>query len=365
MPPAGQVRYLPSVPTTLSPRFRAVLAVQRRLSTAILESPILVAMLARSRSTPRDGRVLDPRTAAVLALDDLDRGSDLSGYPPVEARSRFAAQIAAVDAPPPPGVTVEALQASSHAGPIPLRLYLPPGTPAPAPAIVYFHGGGWVIGDLDTHDALCRRLAVAARCRMVAVDYRLAPEHRFPAAVEDAVAAFRWVIAHAGDIGIDAARVAVAGDSAGGNLSAVVALKTRGDAHPPVVQALIYPGTDGTRSQPSHAELREGYILSERMIGWFLDHYVSEGERRHPDFSVLDAEDVRGAAPALVYTAGFDPLRDEGRAYAERLRAVGGLTRYVEFSSLIHGFAQMTGVLPAARLAFDEIAADLGRALHG
>jgi acetyl esterase len=344
-------------------RLRVAAAVQRKLAPLAFSGPI-TALVGLRGPLRLGGRALDPETRVMLAVLALDRSADLTRYAPEEARLRMKAQASSADAPPPSGVVTEKLAATGPAGPIPMRLYTPSGVIAPAPAVVFFHGGGWVLGDLETHDGLCRALAVGAACRVVSVDYRLAPEHPFPAAVDDAVAAFRWVALRAGDLGIDAARIAVAGDSAGGNLAAVVARKTRGDDRRPMLQALIYPGLDATRAQPSHREVARGYYLTESLIDWFLDRYLGATDRAHPDISVLLAEDREGLPPALIYTAGFDPLRDEGRAYAERLSEAGVDARHTEFPSLIHGFVLMRGILPATQRATDEIIADIGRALR-
>ena len=344
-------------------RLRIDVAVQRSLAPFLFSRPVS-ALVGLRGPTILGGRTLDPYVAVMLTFLALDRRSDITRHAPVDARMLMTTQVTTSDAPAPSGVATEDFAAAGPAGPIPLRLYTPSGVIAPAPAVVFFHGGGWVIGSIETHDSLCRSLAIGARCRVVSVDYRLAPEHPFPAAVDDAVAAFRWVALRAGDLGIDAARIAVAGDSAGGNLAAVVARKTRGDERRPALQALIYPGLDATRAQPSHRELREGYYLTEALIGWFLDRYLGATDRTHPDISVLLADDVDDLPPALVYTAGFDPLRDEARLYAERLRAAGHAARHTEFPSLIHGFTLMRRIIPSARRATDEIIADIGRALR-
>jgi acetyl esterase len=353
------------VPSDLPLLLRARAAVERTLLSMVLGSPRLSASLARKRAAPVDGRTLDPQIAALLALADLVHSADLTAFPPVEARLRSAGEYLVVDGPPPPGVVTRDLFLDGPAVPIPVRLYVPPGLAAPSAAIVYFHGGGMVTGSIATHDALCRRLAIGARCRVVSVDYRLAPEHRFPAGLEDALAAFRGVVARAEELGVDPARVGVAGDSAGGNLSAIVSRKARGDAHPPLLQALLYPFTDGTASLPSRAALGEGYLLTKRTMDWFTAHYLGDADPSHPDFSVLLAPEVDGVAPALVYTAGLDPLRDEGEAYASRLRAAGVRVEYRELPSLVHGFAAMTGMIDSARRAVEEIAEAIGRELHG
>jgi acetyl esterase len=338
-------------------------AVERALLARVIASPWIVARLARRRPASLEGRALDPQIAAVLAIDDVQASSDLTHDTPPVARLRLAHEIRVVEAPPPPGVEAIDRYAPGPASSIPVRVYTPEGLGAPSPAVVFFHGGGWVTGSVATHDAFCRRLAVGARCRVASVDYRLAPEHRFPAAVDDALAGYLWVARRAGDLGVDPARIAVAGDSAGGNLAAVVARRARGDAHPPALQVLVYPGLDMTCSRASHASLGEGYFLTRAAIAWYRGHYMGGADLLHPDASPLFASDLAGVAPALVYGAGFDPLRDEAKDYADRLREAGVRAEHREHGSLVHGFALMTA-LDAPRRATDEIIADVGRALR-
>lgn len=313
--------------------------------------------------------MLDEHVAVLLALDDalnrIGQGSDYRTLSPVQARRRMASQVHLVDEPAPPGVTTQELEAAGPAGVIPVRAYAPDGIARPSPGLVYLHGGGWTLGSVRTHDALCRKIAVGARCRVFSVDYRLAPEHRFPAALDDSLAAFRWVASRSDELGIDPRRLAVAGDSAGGNLSALVSRHAARDREPPALQVLLYPGTDARLGHPSNRIYGERYFLTHGMIEWFYDHYTGDRARRlDPNVSPLLAEDVRGLAPALVYTAGFDPLRDEGLAYADKLRAAGVRVSYLEFPTLPHGFAMMTSVAAAAR-ALEEIIASVARELHG
>jgi acetyl esterase len=252
------------------------------------------------------------------------------------------------------------------AGGIPCRLYR--ATDATnAPALVYLHGGGWTIGDLDTHDTLCRELARAADVVVIAAHYRLAPEHRFPAAVDDSLAVTRWVSANAAALGIDAARLAVGGDSAGGNLAAVVALAARDAGDLPLAyQLLIYPATDQRRGAPSHSTNGQGYLLTRDSVTWYHDHYLPES-RHDEDWraSPLLHPDLSGLPPALVLTAGYDPLRDEGAQYAAALTAAGNRCTYVCFERQIHGFVPMGKVLDEANTAVALCAAELKRALHG
>ena len=248
-------------------------------------------------------------------------------------------------------------------GAITVRVYSP-GGPGPHPALVYYHGGGWVIGDLYTHDGLCRSLTNAARCVVVSVDYRLAPEFKYPVPVEDSYAALAWTVASAARLGIDARRVAVGGDSAGGNLATVVALVASERGGPPLAhQVLIYPVTDHDLSTPSYLENATGYLLTREGMRWFWNHYLAreaQGLERYA--SPLRAQSLTGLPSALVITAGYDPLRDEGEAYAARLRDAGVAVTLTRYPGMIHGFIRMTRILDQARIALDEIAGSLQKA---
>jgi acetyl esterase len=249
-------------------------------------------------------------------------------------------------------------------GRIPIRIYHPMSPRGSRPVLVFFHGGGFVIGSIDSHDGVCRALAQKGDAIVVSVEYGLAPEQRFPAGVDDGLAATRWVVANASSFGGDPRAVAVGGDSAGGNLAAVVAQETRADAPRLVFQLLVYPATDLTRSLPSHRLFGEGYMLTTKSMDWYLDHYVTEAEKREPRASPLFAspEGLRGLPPALVLTAGFDPLRDEGRAYAEKLKAAGVEVEHRCIEGSIHGFFSFGGVFAHARQAVDDSARALRRA---
>jgi acetyl esterase len=321
--------------------------------------------LARRRAVVVDGRALDEHTAAMLALDDVARRSVLQGVHPARARVRMETDIRTAEAKPPAGVRTRDAVYPSPVGPAPLRLYEPDAIEIPSPGVVLFHGGGWVTGSIESHDGWCRTIAAGARVRVASVEYRRAPEHPFPAAVEDSVAAFRHIASEAATFGMDPRRLAVCGDSAGGNLSAVVSLQLRAEPLRPAVQALLYPALDGTCSLPSVATLAEGYFLTRANIDWYYAHYVGTTvPRTHPDLSPLHADSVAGAPPALLVTCGFDPLRDEGAAYADRLRAAGVQVRLREERGLPHGFAFMGGLVPAARLAMDRFVQDLAKALE-
>jgi acetyl esterase len=268
---------------------------------------------------------------------------------------------AAMLAPPPrPVEHVLDTMFPGPGGQIPVRIYRPLRAPHPTPALVYFHGGGFVVGSLQSHDAVCRILADEARCVVVSVDYRLAPEHRFPAAADDAVAAFRQVAERAEELGIDARRIAVGGDSAGGNLAAVVSLDTRGEKVQPVMQLLIYPAVDLTMSFPSIRSLGKGFFLEQATMEWFVERYVPRVEdRTDPRASPWHHKDVRSVPRAAVFTAGFDPLRDEGDAFARKLAEAGVAVKHVCHRGMFHGFVNASGGLTNARPAVSEIAAAL------
>ena len=244
---------------------------------------------------------------------------------------------------------------------IAVRVYRPSSDVLPA--LVYFHGGGWTIGDLDTHDVLCRSLAAGARCAVFSVDYRLAPENPFPAAVEDAVAATRYILSNPGPLKVDASRIAVGGDSAGGNLAAVAALELR--KHGLAYQLLIYPATDQRCEFDSHSRNGEGYLLTKQGIEFFRAGYLPK-RKDWTDWraSPLLAADHRGVAPAYVLTAGFDPLLDEGRAYADKLSSAGVEVEYREYADMIHGFILFGGVVDTANAAVAECCARLRAAFE-
>ena len=311
---------------------------------------------------------LDPQAQAVIALAIKAGRPPYHTLSPKDARALFL-ETRPFSTPAPPAIgTVRNLAAEGPVGEIPLRLYRPAGVPdtKPLPVYVYFHGGGWVIGDLESHDVLCRQLTAESGACVIAVDYRLAPEHKFPAAADDAWAATRWIVAHAAGLGVDAGRLAVGGDSAGANLAAVVALMAR-DAGAPAIalQVLIYPVTDVGSESPSYADFADGYMLTRDSMRWFIAHYLGRKEDANDwRASPLRAPSLAGLPPALVITAGFDPLRDEGAAYATRLREAGVAVDYVSFGGMIHGFVGMGRVLDTALRAVSLICGSLGLALR-
>ncbi|MEO7855123.1 MAG: alpha/beta hydrolase [Rubrivivax sp.] len=313
--------------------------------------------------------MLHPQAKALLALM-VERGvPPTHTLSPAEARSFYRERRAVTQpAPPPIGETRE-LTASGPHGDIPLRLYQPEPESrrgAAPPVLVYFHGGGWVIGDLDTHDTLCRELALGSGCAVVAVDYRMGPEHRFPAAVDDCIAATRWVHGHAAELGVDGSRLAVGGDSAGGNLAAVVALAARDAGDVPIgCQLLIYPATDQRRGHPSHTENGQGFLLTTDSMDYFAGHYIAD-KALYADWrtSPLLHADLSKLPPALVLTAGYDPLRDEGLQYSQRLSESGSRAAHISFERQIHGFITMGRVIDEANTAVALCAAELRRALR-
>jgi acetyl esterase len=341
---------------------RARVVFGRPLLRRVFGSPRIIRRLAKRQGNPG----LDAGIAAMLALNDLLRLPASWELSPEHARAAMLESIALIDSAETREVFVNNRTIPGPAGEIRVRLYVPASLGSPSPGLVFLHGGGWVLGDLDSHDGLCRKFAAEAALRVVAVDYRLAPEHRFPAAAKDSVAAFRWVAANAEALGIDPAKIGVAGDSAGGNLSAAVALETREDARRPALAALLYPSLDATCSSPSHTELGEGFYLTRRTIEWFIEQYVGKdaARRREPDASPLLAASVAGAPPTLIVAAAFDPLRGEAMAYAARLRDAGVPTVSRCEPGLIHGFAMMGQLSPAAREATERFVREVGRALR-
>jgi acetyl esterase len=311
------------------------------------------------------GITLDPAAQALLELM-RERGVPSMHTLPVDAARAMYRERRAVTQPSPPAVDeVRELTLPGPAGALRARLYRPRSHERRAPALVYFHGGGWVIGDLDTHDTLCRELALGSGCAIVAIDYRLGPEHRFPAAADDAIAAARWVAREAPSLGLDATRLAVGGDSAGGNLAAVVALTARD--HGDLLlrwQLLIYPATDLRCTAPSHARNGDGYLLTTPVIHWFRGHYLATAAQQSDwRASPLLAADHSRLPPALIVSAGFDPLVDEARLYAEALSAAGTTVTSICFERQLHGFITMGRVIPEARAAVALCATELRRAL--
>lgn len=309
---------------------------------------------------------LDSQTKALL--EQLALAPTWYQMPLDESRKQRVISAPVMNGAPETVSKVENRMIPGPDGEIPVRIYTP-GEEIPYPVLVYFHGGGWVLSNLDTHDMLCRKLANRADCIVVSVDYRLAPEHKFPVAVEDSYAATQWVAEHAHTFGGDPARIAVGGDSAGGNLSAVVALLARDQKGPSLIyQFLIYPATDylaDAVKRQSYLENGDGYFLTREGIERFLHHYlVHEEDGKDVRFAPLRAESLKGLPPALIVTAEFDPLRDEGELYAERLREAGVPVSLKRYDGMIHGFFTMAGLIDKAKLAIDETSALLRTALR-
>ncbi len=320
----------------------------------------LVAALYAGRRERLGGRVLDPKAQAAGHLANAVR---IPGEVPVPTvtRAQMRQLVAHFDQPCPALARKEDLSLPGPGGQIPARLYsdAAPGEPA-RPLLVYYHGGGWMQGDLETHDGICGKLAAWSGAAVLAIDYRLAPEHEFPAAVEDALAAYRWARENAAELDCDGARVGVGGDSAGGNLAAVVCQHYRDDnaTPPPSLQVLIYPSLDGRMNSASIVELADAYIIPLTRMQWYRKTYLGamtdyEDVRLSPGL----APDLAGLAPAMIVSGGFDPLRDEAFAYADRLDAAGVACIHSHYPGQIHAFISLTKVIPQGNQAIREIAA--------
>lgn len=310
-----------------------------------------------------DGLELAPDIHALLELARRTGETSLvEGRSVEQAREENGEGVPVVSGPPRPMARVEEMTVTGSAGELRARFYVALGAPRqPQPLLVYYHGGGFVIGDLDTHDSVCRFLAEFGGCRVLSIEYRLAPEHPFPAPVEDAVAAFAWAVEHAAELNADPGRIAVGGDSAGGNLATGVCLQAQDrDGPRPAMQLLLYPVTDLVGDQASRETFAEGFLLTRNDMAWFENHYLPDGcDEKDPRASMMRASDVSGLPPAYVATAGFDPLRDEAEVYAARMREAGVQVALQRHAGLIHGFANLTAICPSARAAMHEVAGAL------
>ena len=317
----------------------------------------------RVQHKSRTKKQLDPQAEALLQLMAQRNVPPFNTLTPAQARETMRGMVA-LSAGPEAVANVENLTIPGPGGQIRLRIYTPQGD-APFPILVFFHGGGWVIGDLDTHDNLCRSLANGAGCIVVSVDYRLAPEHKFPAAVEDAYAATQWVANNAHRINGNPGLIAVGGDSAGGNLAAVVAIMARDQDGPSLkYQLLMYPPTDVSSCDTgSYRDCADGYFLTKADGEWFGAQYLNcEDDRLNPLVSPLLAPNLSGLPPALVIVCEFDVLRDEGESYAKRLKKAGVSVKCTRYKGMIHGFLSMDGFLDQARSGIDEASAALREA---
>jgi acetyl esterase len=327
--------------------------IERAVARGVLRLPAILQRCFAGAPLQLAGRSLDLQIQLLLKLRRLGGSKPWQSYPLPRVRADFDVEAAMLAPDPPQLAEVRALELAGPAGTIPARLYRPAKLPAPAPCLVFCHGGGFTLGSLDSHDLPCRQLAANTPCVVIAVEYRLAPEHPFPAAADDALAAFREVARRAAELGVDPARIAVGGDSAGGNLAAVVAQDARHDAVAPCFQLLIYPTTDLTMSAESIRTYGKGFLLEKTSMDWFRGNYLRpEQDRREPRASPLFG-DARGVAPALVATAGFDPLCDEGQAYARKMREAGVPVQELYREGLVHGYFNTSG---AVRLAAGAVA---------
>jgi acetyl esterase len=346
---------VPTLRSTLeSLTVRIALGLPESVQRALVRRPVVV-----------DGLRLATEIQLMLRLRDLVRpeAPDL----PVDVGRRDLIEESALVGGRQPVGAVRDLRVDGETGPLDARLYVPSTRlgAAPFPTLLFLHGGGWVYGDLDSHDAACRHLAEQSGVQVLAVDYRRAPESPFPAAAHDAIAAYRWLVDHAEEVDADPARLAVGGDSAGGNLSAIVAVAAAREGLPLAFQLLVYPATDFSRRSRSRELFGQGFFLTEEFMDRCTDWYVPDvADRTDPLASPLLATDLPdGLAPAHVVTAGFDPLRDEGEAYADLLAEHGVPVTRARYASMIHGFFNLVGVGREARAANREIAAVLARAL--
>ena len=328
---------------------------------AALALPEWVQRLLAGRRVVHDGQTLATDTQLMLRLQRLTRERGAETMPVPQGREAILRHTRLTAGHQPIGAVRDLVVAGR-----PARLYVPSSSlvePVETPLLLFFHGGGFMYGDLDSHDASCRFLAERSGVRVLAVDYRLAPEHPFPAAYDDALAAHRWLVDHAAEVGADPARLAVGGDSAGGNLAAGVAIEAARQGLPLAYQLLVYPATDAARQTGSAAAYSEGFYLTRAFMDLANATYVAETDLKDPRVSPLYADLPAGLAPAYVVTAGFDPLRDEGEAYARKLADAGVHVELRRFPDQIHGFFNVVGVGRSGRAAIATIAVKLKAAL--
>jgi acetyl esterase len=343
---------VPRVDTLLDPvealAFRTAMALPRSAQRVLA-----------GRRVMRDGQTLDAELQLALRLEKVAHNPAVETVPIPEGRRLIRKRAALVGGEQPIGTTRDV-----RVGDLPGRLYVPEGAAAAGPLMVFFHGGAWIYGDLDSHDPVCRFLAEQAQVRVLAVDYRLAPEHPFPAAHDDGVAAYRWVVENADTLGVDPARLAVGGDSAGGTIAATTAIAAAREGLPLAMQLLVYPATDMRGGTPSRDMFSEGFYLTRRFMDQGQAQYLRDPDDvNDPRASPVLAELPTGLAPAYVVTAGFDPLRDEAEAYARKLADAGALLELRRLPQLIHGFLNLVGAGRSGPAAVAEIAARVRSAL--
>lgn len=341
------------------------MSLQKLILRFILSLPQCVLVkLSGGKAIEIDGRVMDARAQFISSLGG--KGPSIKDLSVAQMREASDAGLAMLSAPPRPDVSVSGLSIQTSAGRLPARRYTPAKANAALPGLIYYHMGGCVIGGLETCHSFCTLLAERAGCVVLSVDYRLAPEHKFPAAVEDAIAAFRWAKANAVTLGMLPGNIAVGGDSAGGYLAAVVAqtMKAAGEQGPSV-QLMIYPMADIEAQDGSMKTCANVYPLTAEVMEWFMMHYLNNpAEAKDQRASPMRAADVSGLPRLIMATAGFDPLRDQGAAYATRLREAGVPVIYRCYDRLVHAFTAMGGVIPAAQAACEQLADDLAAALR-
>jgi len=344
----------------------ASIAMQRLVLRGLLSLPTsLLRLMSGGGVVYQGGRTLDPRLQFLAAAGKSAPGMET--LTPEEARAATRQAMSLMAGKPDPGVRTEARNLEGPAGAVPVRIYRPPNQDPAAPVMVFAHFGGGVIGDMDTCDVFCRILARIARCAVLSVDYRLAPEHKFPAGLEDVLAAYRWARDNAQSLGAPAGAVAIGGDSMGGNFAAIVAQEMKRTGEPqPALQLLIYPCVDVASEAASMTTYADAYPLSRTVMDWFMRHYMGpDADPADPRLSPLMSKDLKGLAPAVVVTAGFDPLVDQGEAYAIALKAAGVPTAYRCYDSLAHGFTAFTGAVPCADVACREIAGLVREGIEG
>jgi acetyl esterase len=344
----------------------ALSLIERACASAFLRLPprALRTIVGPALRSP-EGHALDLQSQALLLLVRL-RGEPVEHSGPVEdLRRRFDRACRILEPLADSPVRTRHVTIPGAAGARPVRIFKPASVRRGlCPALLWFHGGGFVVGSIEGHEGICRALASQAGVLVLAVDYRLAPEHPFPAGVDDARAVTQWVLDHGETFGVDPEAVVVGGDSAGGNFAAVVSQDLRGARRQPIAQLLVYPPTDARRGEPSHRHFARGFVLSEENIGWYLRQYIPDPSYvDHPRVSPLLARDLSALPHAIVVTAGFDPLRDEGRAYADRLRAAGVTVTELRAESALHGFIHTAGAIDESARLFAWIAERLRQVL--